>query len=292
MIEKIPHIVFNPGSEENFGFEIVPIENIASKKEAQGHNPEKPHQLKFYNFIFYTSGRGRHYVDFKWYPVEKNTLVYLTKDQINAFEFSNELKGYCLIFTEAYFVSCFPNITEDFVFRLFNSQLFSPILKIPDNSEFEMYFRLLQSEYGKENSFNQRNVVNSLFIILLSKAESIRKTRSSDIKDTSKTRCFHRFTLLIEKHYKKTRSASFYAKELAITYKHLNSICKDLAHKTAKNVIDDFVILQAKRRLINARIKSTDLAYELGFEDPTNFTKYFKKNTSFTPNSFIKSLEK
>ncbi|MCK0189844.1 helix-turn-helix domain-containing protein [Arenibacter sp. F20364] len=290
MTKDIPHIEFNPETPNNFGFEIVPIEKIAQYKGQHDHNPELPHQLKFYNFIFFTEGSGRHFIDFKWYPVQQNSLVYLTKEQVNAFDFSESLKGFCIIFTEEYFVDCFSNLTEELVFRLFNPQLFSPILQIPKESDFENYFKLLQKEYNNPETFNQRSIVNSLFIILISKAENIKQKQTYHIKDTSKIVLFHNFTSLIEHNYSKSRSANFYADKLAVTYKHLNTICKELVNKTAKNVIDDFIILQAKRNLINSPIKSTELAYKLGFEDPTNFTKYFKKNTGLTPNSFIKSL--
>lgn len=83
-----------------------------------------------------------------------------------------------------------------------------------------------------------------------------------------------------------SRNANFYAKKLNITYKHLNSICKDVADVTAKQFIDAFIILEAKRLLINSEMKSTELAYTLGFEEPTNFVKYFKKYTGLTPNTF------
>ena len=52
------------------------------------------------------------------------------------------------------------------------------------------------------------------------------------------------------------------------------------------SIINDFIVLQAKRKLINSDIKSAQLAHFLGFEDPTNFTKYFKKLTGLTPKSF------
>lgn len=295
--KEIPHIKFNPekrNSEitENFGFEIVSIDKIAKYKEQGSHNPELPHQLKFYNFIFFTEGSGRHYIDFNWFNVQQNSLLYLTKEQVNAFDFSENLKGFCIIFTEAYFVDCFSNLSKDFVFRLFNPQLFSPILQIPKHSDFIDYFNLLQKEYTNGTSFNQKSIIDSLFTILISKAENIKQNQTFYLKDSSKINVFQKFTSLIEKNLSKSRNASFYAKELAITYKHLNSICKDLVHKTAKNVIDDYLILQAKRNLINSTMKSTELAYSLGFEDPTNFTKYFKKNTGFTPNSFTKSFSK
>ena len=292
MTKDIPHITFNPATTDNFGFEIVSIEKIAKYKNEHKHNPELPHQLKFYNLIFFTQGSGRHFIDFKWYPVQENSLVYLTKDQVNAFEFSEELKGYCIIFTEEYFVNSFSNLTDDFIFRLFNPELFSPILQIPENSDFVTFFNLLLKEYGNSLSFNHKNIINSLLTILISKAENLKQNLTFQKSDASKVLVYQKFISLIEKNITKSRSANFYAKELAISYKHLNNICKELINKTAKNVIDDFIILQAKRNLINSKINSSELAYKLGFEDPTNFTKYFKKNTGLTPKSFLKSLSK
>ena len=74
------------------------------------------------------------------------------------------------------------------------------------------------------------------------------------------------------------------------TYKHLNIVCKEVINKTAKQYIDEFVILEAKRNLVNSTIKSTELAYLMGFEESTNFVKYFKKHTGFTPNHFKKNM--
>jgi AraC-like DNA-binding protein len=290
MTKDIPHITFNSATNDDYGFEIVPIDRIADNKEKYLHNPELPHQLKFYNLIFFTEGTGRHFIDFNWYPVTENSLIYLTKDQVNAFDFSNNLKGFCLIFTERYFVDCFSNLSKDFMFRLFNPQLFSPILQIPKQSDFSTYFNLLQQEFSDSNAFNQKTIIESLFVILVSKAENLKQNETFQLNDTSKIKIFQKFTSLIEKYLGKSRSADFYAKELTITYKHLNTICKELVNKTAKTVIDDFIILQAKRNLINSTLKITELAYKLGFEDPTNFSKYFKKHTSLTPNAFIKSL--
>ncbi|UTW65334.1 helix-turn-helix domain-containing protein [bacterium SCSIO 12643] len=290
MKKDIPHIKFDKKDDVQFEFEIVPIQKISKNKNQYTHSPELPHQVKFYNLIFFTSGTGRHFIDFNWYPVQENTLVYLAKEQVNAFDFSNDLDGYCIIFTEKHFVQCFPNLPEDLVFRLFNPQLFSPILQIPLESAFNSYFKLLKEEYHNSNIFNKQTVINALFTILISKAEQIKQKQPFHIKDNSKIVVFQKFNSLIEENLMISRSANFYANELGITYKHLNSICKELMNKTAKNVIDDLVILKAKRILINSDIKSTELAYKLGFEDPTNFTKYFKKNTSLTPKSFIKSI--
>ena len=291
MKKDIPYITFNPATTENIGFEIVSIEKIANKKETHEHNSQLPHQLKFYNLIFFTEGKGRHFIDFHWYTVQQNTLIYLAKEQVNAFDFSSDLKGYCMVFTEEFFVDCFSNFSDSFVFKLFHPQLSSPIIPIPEESDFVLYFNLIRKELGVQKSFNKKEIIKSLLSILLSKVENIKQNQSKSSIDSSKLILFQKFTSLVENHYTESRNANFYAEKLAVTYKHLNSICKELMHKTAKSVIDDFIVLQAKRRLTSAEMKSTELAYDLGFEDPTNFTKYFKKQTGLTPISFVKSIK-
>lgn len=290
MAKGIPHIEFDASTKKDFGFDIVSIETIYKNKEDFKHDPEVPHQLKFYNLIFFTEGKGKHFVDFNWYHVQQNSLVYLTKEQVHAFQFSKNLKGYCVIFTEGFFIKCFSHLPEKFVFRLFNPQLFSSIIQIPKESDFIEYFHLLKKEYSKSNTFNKNAILESLLTVLISKAEHIKQDQTFHIKNASKIITFQKFTNLIEANFHKSRHAAFYAEKLAITYKHLNTICKDLVNKTAKLVIDDFIILQAKRNLINSNLKSSQLAYKMGFEDPTNFTKYFKKHTTFTPKAFKKHL--
>ncbi|MFT5819903.1 MAG: AraC family transcriptional activator of pobA [Crocinitomix sp.] len=291
MKKEIPQIKFNPQFKGNCDFEIVTIEKIANHKAQYAHNPELPHQVKFYNLIFFTKGAGRHFIDFTWYDVKENSLLYISKEQVNAFEFSKDLKGFCIIFTEEHLLRCLEQLPENTIYRLFTPQLFSPLLEIPANTDFKDYLQLLIKE-SESDIFNRNVIIESLFTILLSKAEGIKQNQSFHVNDSSKIKLFQQFHSLLEDKFSVSRSANFYATQLAITYKHLNVICKELVHKTAKSVIDDFIILQAKRNLINSTIKSTELAYKMGFEDPTNFTKYFKKNTGLTPNSFKTSYNK
>ncbi len=292
MKEDIPHIDFKAPINQDFGFEVMTISQISDSKKEHLHNPEQPHKLGFYILIFFTEGEGEHFIDFNWYPVQQNSLVYLTKDQINAFKFSDSLKGLCIIFNEDYFVQSFSHLPKDFIFRLFNPQLFSPVLQISEESDFKNYLLLLKKEYDKINVINKKTITESLLVILLSKAESHSQAQSFYSLDSPKISIFQKFNNLLAEKFTESRSAVFYSDELSISYKHLNTICKSLIHKTAKNVIDDFIILQAKRSLINSPIKSTELAYSLGFEDPTNFTKYFKNHTGLTPNSFKNSYSK
>lgn len=100
---------------------------------------------------------------------------------------------------------------------------------------------------------------------------------------------YEQFIKLLSEKYQETRDANVYAKWVGTTYKTLNQTCKAITQQTAKQVIDSFIILEAKRRLSIDSIQIQQLAELLGFDEATNFVKFFKKHTSLTPTQFKKS---
>jgi AraC-like DNA-binding protein len=289
MQKEIPNIVFDSKKPYNIGIEIITIESLALRKKDIGHSPEKVHQVAFNMIVLYTDGKSKQFIDFVWHDVKKNTIIHLSKGQVNAFRFTKDLKGYILLFTEEYLKKQINTLPKNEIVRLFNSHLFSPIIKVPKESNVVEYIELFYKEYTiKGESYNLENTYNSLYSIIFSKLERLKQYQTFHLKRSDKLNKFLDFKSLLEIHFNKSRNADFYAEKLNITYKHLNTICKSIIALTAKQFIDEYIILEAKRLLVNSEIKSTELAYFLGFEEPTNFVKYFKKHTKFTPNQFKK----
>ena len=289
MKNEIPNILFNSEKPNNSGIEIITIESLNKRKNDIDHSPEKAHQVAFNMIVFYTEGESKQLVDFVWHTVKKNTIIHLSKGQINAFQLTNELKGFIILFTEDYFKKQINALPKNEIIRLFNSQLFSPIIEVPEDSNVQKYMKLFYDEYSNVNEdYNQENTYSALLSIVFSKLERLKQYQTFHLKRSDKLNKFLDFKSLLETYFNKSRNADFYAEKLNITYKHLNTICKDIISLTAKQFIDEFIVLEAKRLLVNSEIKSTELAYSLGFEEPTNFVKYFKKHTGFTPNQFKK----
>lgn len=289
MQNNIPNIAFNSKNQENKGIEILTIESLSVRKTYMVHDPEKAHQVAFNMIVLYTAGASKQLVDFVWHEVPKNTIIHLSKGQINAFEFTIGLKGYILLFTDDYLKKQINALPKNELIRLFDAHLFSPIIKLPENSNVAHYFELFYDEYTNEKEvYNQENTFRALHSIIFSKLERLKQYQTIPLKSTDKLNNFLTFKSLLEDNFNKSRNADFYANALNITYKHLNTICKDTIAVTAKQFIDQFVVLEAKRLLINSEIKSSELAYSLGFDEPTNFVKYFKKHTGLTPNNFKK----
>ena len=160
------------------------------------------------------------------------------------------------------------NIPQDTAIRLLTPQLFSSQIQIPESSNVNQYINLLYEEFYRDNtSYNKRKICDSLYTIIFSKLEEIKQYQTFHIKQTDKLELFLKFKSYVELHFTDSRNADFYASKLNITYKHLNTICKEIVGVTAKTFIDEFIVLEAKRLLVNSSVKSSELAFQLGFNE-------------------------
>lgn len=96
----------------------------------------------------------------------------------------------------------------------------------------------------------------------------------------------HDLVGLIEKHYITHKETGFYAEKLKISSHHLNDIVRLLRGTTIKKMISQRLILEAKRELSFGALTVKEIAFKLGFNDASYFSRFFKKHTGQTPESF------
>ncbi|MCW8850291.1 MAG: helix-turn-helix domain-containing protein [Melioribacteraceae bacterium] len=101
-----------------------------------------------------------------------------------------------------------------------------------------------------------------------------------------------KFDRLLSKNLNNSRSVKYYANLLAISSKKLNSITKTYWGITAKEFIEERIIHESKKILLETPDTIKHISYTLGFTEPTNFNKFFKKFTSTTPLQFREQFNK
>lgn len=137
----------------------------------------------------------------------------------------------------------------------------------------------------KDNS--QADILqNLLHNFLLHSERERRKQNFTEIKKGVDLDYVMLFKDLLETGYKSHKQVNYYAKQIIITEKRLNQATTNVLGKTPKEIIDDRVLLEAKRILAHTNESVKEISYHLGFEEPTNFIKYFKKHSSITPIEF------
>ena len=141
-----------------------------------------------------------------------------------------------------------------------------------------------KDHYHKEQVF-------SLFQTILFEVERLIKKHNLLSADTDTDHEIAvSFRKLIYENITSFLSMDEYCARLNINSKKLTEICKHYLYETPANVIRNIKILEAKRMLANHKITIQEVAYAIGFEQPTYFTKYFKKATGLTPKKFQTSI--
>jgi AraC-like DNA-binding protein len=97
---------------------------------------------------------------------------------------------------------------------------------------------------------------------------------------------FQRFQQELERSFATNRNATDYAARIGYSSRSLNRACQAATGHTAKALIDSRVALEAKRLLAHTNLPVAAISHRLGFTEPTNFGKFFTRETGHTPGAF------
>lgn len=154
--------------------------------------------------------------------------------------------------------------------------------------EISAVFKLMMKYY--ESDGKNRNVLLSYVNVIVSLVEAFYKRQfSTDPKQYN--HIVTDFQQSIIDYYNQPVSqlpnVQYFADKLGLTANYLGDIIKHFTQKSALENIHEFVIKKAKELLVeNQKLNTTEVAYELGFEYPNYFSKFFKKQVNLTPKEF------
>ncbi len=151
---------------------------------------------------------------------------------------------------------------------------------------FRKYLEEINKEYKEksEDSFEIIKYYLNIFLLKIkrelhfSQRVSYLKTRAQEIT--------YNFENLIKQTKYKRKPLKYYAYNLNISSIYLSECIKKTTGKTAKQIIDEYLVLEAKSLLKQSTDSITEIAFSLGFDDNSNFVKYFKNKTGVTPRQY------
>jgi len=285
-MEDLQHISFDRTKNPGIEFDLFPLEEVLELKNLD-HNPTRAHRVDFYVMLFITEGRGKHTVDFTDHSYQKGSIITIRKNQIHQFHRSTS-KGLLLIFTEEFMVSYLEQKEAEKIVKVFN-ELLNPQTTHLNATQYEELSTLIQQmehEFRRALDSHTSSIIRNLLQAFMSKLYRIRVREVQVQNDHKYMQQFLQFQELVEEKCSAHRNVSFYAEQLNVTPRTLNNITQSIVKKSSKSFIDEVLTLQIKRKLINTDSSIKEIAYQSGFDEPTNLFKFFKKFTSHTPEHF------
>jgi AraC-like DNA-binding protein len=260
-------------------FLILSLKELLAGKEIATHL----HRHDYYHLLVVDKGTGDHAIDFVNYPVKGNTVFFLRPGQVHQLKLKAGTTGYLVEFKSDFCSAYQP--------------AFSPLLRKaggrnfcrPESGGFKKLLSVLDfihEEFTEKREGYEDAIRASLQIFLI---EFIRQRRgkehTSELHDYAQER-LEEFLELLERHLATDKQVAQYAERLNLSAYQLNAITKSKLGKTCSSVIDEQIILEAKRLLLATTHQISNIAFELGYEDVSYFIRFFKRHTGYSPEVF------
>jgi len=234
----------------------------------------------FYQLIWFKNvgGDNLYYLDFHEYELKDNQIILIFPGQIDRLNVKDK-KGFIYTIHNENFFRMGQRLNSDYL-----NGYFSNIFITPDNNTTDVLNKineLMLSEYYSKNRITLLEIYMESFLFHVSSY-----FESSDTYKNKTDSIIPELMRLIDKNFIIQRETDFYAQELGYSPKKINQICIKGTGKTIKGHIQERLILEIKKeiRLGNKSLK--EIAFELGFNEPAYFTRFFKLHTSQTPKDF------
>lgn len=285
MAVKNSHI---PSVDLPSGFIVKSMQDEGKGKE---NRKPVPHRHNFYTLIWIKKANGVHQIDFQDYELTSDTIQFVAPEQVHCID-SQDSKpdGFIYLFNDDFLAM--NNMDRKFLARIgiFEGCITAnPVRKITDEVEpvLQDITNKMLSEYEKDNSYKTEKL-GALLKLFLLECSGLKMLQSelASIEPAKVSRVFREFMLAIRDHFNTLHKVSDYADLLHITPNYLNEVVKSETGKSAKEFILNQIILEAKRFATHSDMSLKEIAYTLGFEDPSNFSKFFKKNAGIDYSNF------
>lgn len=260
-------------------------------------NSIEPHRLDFYMVFLVTEGEGIHTFGLKDHYIKKNMLCFVSPDMVSAWQSdSNEHQGIFCTFSDDFFN--LGSVNRQFLNSLPFFQIDgNAVLNLSDEQAdyYLLLFKQMLDEYEHRNEFSD-NILRSQLHVLLNKAYAQYSMEAVPAATTDHaglrllkafTACYMRdFNVINGGNTIELKTVAAYADELGVSQNHLNDTIKAITGKSAGQLIKTQLIKQATMCLKHSEKSISEIAYRLGYDDPSYFARYYKSQTGKSPSEF------
>jgi len=273
-------------ADGELGFRIIHFEDGEHFSELQ--------RVPWFSIILVSEGTGILNADFADYEISKGTILFLSPFQPFKIE-ARILKGVMINFHPDFF--CIFRHQNEVACEgiLFNHPMEPPFFNIPENESASIYniIELITAEIRLTGPAQQDLLIAYLKILLIKaiRIKLLKSTTSLPLdQGIADANLLRQLKKMIELHFRTRHNGGEYAALLNTPIKTLGRIVKNHFQRTLTEIISERIIMEAKRELNFTSKTVKEIAFSLGFDDKYHFSRYFKKKTGVSPQSYRNSL--
>ncbi len=252
-----------------------------------------PHRHNYYTILWSFNADGKHLIDGKTYTFEPHRIFFLSPAQVHQIVPPNP-KGLLILFTQDFLLN--NTVRLQFMDKL---ELFSRLghepLSVPAASvkKLMVYANEMMDAFRSTDKYKMETIESYLKLFLVEcDRQYSRAAAAEHVQNAAElTPLVKRFMEMVEAHFTEWHQVQDYAAALHVTAKYLSEITKGTLKQSPKEFIQDRIIMEAKRMLLFTSRSVKETGFELGFDDPARFSRFFKDCTGRSVLDFTRSVQ-
>ncbi|HEX7640711.1 MAG TPA: AraC family transcriptional regulator [Burkholderiaceae bacterium] len=281
---EIRHLGYRPQATYQLDLEVFSMTDLRERAKDQ---LGATHRYEFHTLVLVTQGVSTQVVDFKSISCAAGSLLVLRSGQAHKYGLGEDWDGWNVLFR------------PEFVLPASASRDLTPAIdldRLPEHmilrgDDLRTVTDSIEQLRGDTQFDAPRDDVSSLLrhqlhALLTRLAILVGRQQEHGTVVSPALQRFKRFRKLVEERFAHWHQVADYAKELGYTEKTLARAVEAAMGTTAKAFIASRVNLEAKRLLVHTDLTVATIADKLGFEEATNFSKFFKREAGCTPAEF------
>ncbi|MBC7922570.1 MAG: helix-turn-helix transcriptional regulator [Ferruginibacter sp.] len=198
------------------------------------------------------------------------------------------MRGVVVNFTDAFVINSGGAVCEEFPFFSATNRNVIP-LDDAQTTYLLADFERVYAEYHGTDPY-RIGATQGYLLALLYHAKQLFLTHEDQSTDAPGNRIVRQFRRLVETHYLTKRSIGQYADLIGTSPGHLSDTLKDATGCTPKSFIDARLLLEVQNMLIYSELSVAQIAYQTGFSEPGNLTRFFKKHCGLSPHAYRRQM--
>lgn len=289
----LPEVRFENARLTALGIEPMTLAQLKRRVPAQRLGEAQ--RVDFFMLMLVTGGRGRHTVDFVDWPLAEGSLVVVRPGQVQQWHVAGEWTAQLVLIAP----NTLPYRSGESLPRELDLLAFdewSPCI-VPDGEGRAMIESGLQQLWRDFDAFAGGEleialIRHQLMTLLLRIAMQQRRVAEAAAGRPANRRIYRLFLQALEVDFPQQHGLQYYAERLGYSASTLSRACLAAEGRAAKEVIDRRVALEAQRLLAHGTGSVAEIAHQVGFSEPTNFVKFFRRVIGVTPADFRRSVQR
>lgn len=284
----IQHIGYHPPNEYSLDLEVLSVEDL--KHRIDTAHFRAAHRIEFYQLIFITHGTCTHTVDFQSIWCEARTVLILRPAQAQQLDLKSAWDGWIVIFRPEFLLP----LQRDSVIA--DVKLSVDLDALPDQLMLDreqskhlttVIMQMQIDALMQATKTDLHNLLRHQLYALFLRLQIVQgQNKPQDKQIIASFARFQHFKQLVEKNFAKWHLVSNYARDMGCSEKSLTRAVSEVSGSTAKSFISSRVNLEAKRLLAHTAMPIGLISDRVGFDEATNFVKFFKREVGCSPSDF------